>query len=257
MKPRGLIVLLVLFAIAAAFLLVSTPNATQSASRHSVEPVDPELQQIRNLGKSFYENPGSANQAVEQLKKALGRNPKSAREHLNYGLSLLRAGQNEEGMAEIVKAREIDPTIPHTYFNLGIEYKKLGETEKAIAEFEQMRKLVPGEPKTHYNLGVLYKLQGDNEKAIASFEKAAELDPSLAGPQRSSNSSRRSRICRPMPRWAKTSTGASTPSYTIRSRPCLRRMSPRQSRSRAGRWRASSTAPARASRRWMPMLTAG
>ena len=51
------------------------------------------LQEIRNLGKAFYETPGSSQQAVEQLAEALDLNPDSAQEHLNYGLALLRAGQ--------------------------------------------------------------------------------------------------------------------------------------------------------------------
>lgn len=51
------------------------------------------LQEIRNFGKAFYETPGSSQQAVEQLAKALELNPDSAQEHLNYGLALLRAGR--------------------------------------------------------------------------------------------------------------------------------------------------------------------
>jgi len=141
-----------------------------------------ELQQQRNLGKAFYENPGSSEEAVEALRKALALNPESAREHLNYGLALLRAGNLEEGLAEVEKAKEIDPTLPHPYFNLGIEYKQQGEAERAAAELEKMAELVPGEAKTHYNLGQLYKQLERNEEAIAKFELAAELDPSLAAP---------------------------------------------------------------------------
>jgi len=141
-----------------------------------------ELQEIRNLGKAFYENPGTQSQAVEQFRKALEMNPGSAREHLNYGLALLAVGKIDEGIAELEKAKAIDPTIPHTYFNLGIEFKKRGETERAIQELERMAQLVPNEPKTQYNLGVLYKMRGDEEAAREKFELTAKLDPSLAAP---------------------------------------------------------------------------
>ena len=150
-------------------------------------PQDPRaaaaLQEIRNLGKAFYETPGSAQQAVEQLQIAAQRNARSAQDRLNYGLALLRAGSGEEGMAEIRAAQKLDPALPHTYFNLGIEYKKAGEAEKAIAELQQMEKLVPDEAKTQYNLGALYKQIGDTSRAVEKFERAAELDPSMAAPR--------------------------------------------------------------------------
>ena len=141
-----------------------------------------QLQQIRNLGKAFYENPATQQQAPEELRKAVELNPQSAQDHLNYGLALLRAGSVAEGIAELERARELDPAMPHTYFNLGIEYKKLGEAERAVTELEQMAKLVPGEAKTHYNLGVLYRQLDRAAEARAAFERAAELDPAWPRP---------------------------------------------------------------------------
>ena len=129
-----------------------------------------QLQEARNLGKAFYETPGSSRQAVEQLRKALELNPGSAREHLNYGLALLRAGERDEGMAQITEAQKIDRSLPHTYFNLGIEFKKAGEAEKAIDQLLQMERLRPLEAKTQYNLGALYKQIGNMRRAIEKFE---------------------------------------------------------------------------------------
>ena len=140
------------------------------------------LQEARNLGKAFYETPGSSRQAVEQLRQALDLNPGSARETLNYGLALLRAGQREEGLAQIVEAQKLDRALPHTYFNLGIEYKKSGEVEKALDQLLQMEKLAPWEAKTQYNLGTLYKQIGNTRRAIEKFELTTRLDPSLAAP---------------------------------------------------------------------------
>src|ERR1041384_2608423 len=74
----------------------------------------------RNLGKAFYENPTTQKEAVGEFKKALDVSPDSARERVNYGLALLRAGQTKEGTAELLKAQKQDPAIPHTWFNLGI-----------------------------------------------------------------------------------------------------------------------------------------
>ncbi len=172
--------------VIAVFVLVGLGSVAMMFAQSSGSKLGPaqaaELQRLRNLGKAFYEDPATQTQAVDEFRKALQLNPGSAREHLNYGLSLLRVGEAEEGIAEIETAREIDPSIPHTYFNLGIEFKRLGEADRAIQEFTQMLKLVPDEPKSYYNLGVLYRLKKDTDKAIAAFERASELDPSLAAP---------------------------------------------------------------------------
>src|SRR6266446_2771 len=85
------------------------------------------LWHYRNLGKAFYENPTTLKEAVTEFKRALDMAPNSARERVNYGLALLRAGQTKEGMAELLKAQKQDPSIPHTWFNLGIVFKKDGD----------------------------------------------------------------------------------------------------------------------------------
>ena len=137
---------------------------------------------LRNLGKAFYENPTTLPQAVNEFKKALDVAPNSAREHVNYGLALLRAGKTKEGVAELERAQKLDPTIPHTWFNLGIAFKKEGEYAPAVAQFEGLLRLVPDEPVSHYNLGVLHKLAEKRGEAVREFETAERLNPNLAAP---------------------------------------------------------------------------
>ena len=149
---------------------------------HSSDSAEAALWQHRNLGKAFYENPTTQLQAVDEFKKALDLAPDSARERVNYGLALLRAGKTAEGIAELEKAQKQDPKIPHTWFNLGIVFKRDSQYDRAAQQLEQMAKLVPDEPITHYNLGVLYKLLGKQNEALRKFEIAAKLNPNLAGP---------------------------------------------------------------------------
>src|SRR5580658_1010299 len=137
---------------------------------------------FRNLGKAFYENPTTLPQAVDEFKKALDLAPNSAREHVNYGLALLRAGKTKEGVAELERAQKLDPTIPHTWFNLGIAFKKDGEYAPAVAQFEGLLRLVPGEPVSHYNLAVVYKNTDKRDEAVHEFETAERLNPNLAAP---------------------------------------------------------------------------
>lgn len=140
------------------------------------------LWQHRNRGKAFYENPTTQQLAVDEFRKALALDPDSPRERLNYGLALLRAGKNEEGLAELRRVQQQDARLPHTWFNLGIAHKKSGQTPEAIAMFERMVQLVPEDAISHYNLGVLYKLENRLADAEAKFREAARLSPSLAAP---------------------------------------------------------------------------
>ncbi len=168
---------LVLLAVTGAglFSLEQSPASTTQSTAGD------ELWHHRNLGKAFYENPTTQQQAVAEFKKALDLAPTSARERLNYGLALLRAAKTADAIAELQKVQEQDPAIPHTWFNLGIAYKKDSQYDKAIVQFEQMVKLAPNEPISHYNLGYLYKLNDRPAEALREFERASQLDPNLAG----------------------------------------------------------------------------
>jgi tetratricopeptide (TPR) repeat protein len=140
------------------------------------------LWRYRNLGKAFYENPTTQQQAVEEFRKALALAPASARETLNYGLALLRAGRVAEGIVQLQKAQKLDPKLPHTWFNLGIAFKKQAEFDRALVQFQQMARLVPDEPATHYQLGALHKLGNDLAAAAREFERSRDLNPRLAAP---------------------------------------------------------------------------
>jgi tetratricopeptide (TPR) repeat protein len=161
--------------VVAATLLVSQPRPAAPSKEEL-------LWQHRNRGKAFYENPTLQLAAVEEFQRALELAPDSARERLNYGLALLRAGRTAEGIEQLKRVQKQDPSLPHTWFNLAIQYKKAGEAEQAIAQMEQMAKLVPGDAVAQYNLGALYKLAGRNEDAVKRFLKASELGPHLAAP---------------------------------------------------------------------------
>ena len=155
-----------------AFLLLVNAQPTSSAR----------LAQYRNLGKAFYENPTTQKQSVEEFRLALAVAPDSAREQINYGLALLRAGQTDRGIAQLEKAQKTDPQVPHTWFNLGVALRKQGKQDQALAQFRGMERLVPDEPVTHYQIGSILKAKGDLAGAIQEFETAARLNPRLAAP---------------------------------------------------------------------------
>jgi len=168
--------------IAGLLVLVSIAAAGEPPGAQDRTPTPERLWQHRNLGKAFYENPTTQEQAVEQFKLALDLAPDSPRERLNYGLALLKAGKTPEGIAELLKVEIQAPAIPHSWFTLGIVYKREGKFDLALAQLEKMAALVPDEPVTRFNLGALYKLTEKPDRALEQFEAAARIAPELAGP---------------------------------------------------------------------------
>jgi len=170
MHPIRLLTSILVGAALVLMVLAQTPSADQA-----------QLSQHRNLGKAFYENPTTQKQAVDEFRKALALAPTSVREHVNYGLALVRAGDVPAGIEELRKAQAADPKLPYTWFNLGIQLKKQGDLDAALAQFEGMARLVPDEPVTHYQIGTILKAKGD-AGATKEFETARSLNPRLAAP---------------------------------------------------------------------------
>ncbi len=144
------------------------------------EPNQALLEQHRNLGKAFYENPTTQDEAVAEFEEALRLAPDSVREKLNYALALLNAGREQEAVALLQEVQSEDPSLPYTWFNLGLYDKQQGDTDEAIRQFEGMTERTPEEATGYYQLGTLYRQVGRNTEARAAFERAAELDPLLA-----------------------------------------------------------------------------
>jgi tetratricopeptide (TPR) repeat protein len=151
-------------------------------ARAQVQRNQERLWQLRNIGKAFYENPTTQKEAVREFFLALQLAPGSARERLNYGLALLRAGDTQNAVRELEKVQKQDPALPHTWFNLGVAFKKNGDFDRALSEFQEFVRLVPNEPVGHYQVGSLHKLKGEAAAAVPEFEIARDLNPHLAAP---------------------------------------------------------------------------
>ncbi|HEX2162324.1 MAG TPA: tetratricopeptide repeat protein, partial [Thermoanaerobaculia bacterium] len=152
---------------------------TEPIAAPAAADADPRLQSLRNLGKAMYENPATQYDAVDVLREAWELSGE-ARDRVNHGLALLRAGREEEGLAELAAAQGEAPEIPHTWFNLGLAAEKAGRYEEARRQLEGLLERVPGEPVALYHLGVLARLAGDLPRAIERFEAAAA--PRSRGP---------------------------------------------------------------------------
>ena len=88
------------FSVVAAIALICTTGCSRPLDENA-------LAQHRSLGKAFYENPTTKQEAVREFQQAFKIAPGSTRDKLNYALALLRVEgrEPEAGCSSVRRAR--------------------------------------------------------------------------------------------------------------------------------------------------------
>ncbi len=119
-------------------------------------------------------------EAIKQIQKVIGLNPKLAHAYDGWGLALVRLKKYDEAIKKFQKAIDLDPKFAGAYFNWGWVLGTLNRQKEAITQFQ---KAICHDSKFAYayiGLGLaLTDLNRPNE-AITQFQKAIELDSTLA-----------------------------------------------------------------------------
>lgn len=110
-------------------------------------------------------------------------NPKSARAHIDLGVSYIVAKNFKAAADEFETAAKVDPTYMPVYFRIG-QGAVLSNSNYAHGE-EALRKYLaytpkenePSHARAHYWLGQLFEKQGKKAEAKASFETSLKLNP--------------------------------------------------------------------------------
>lgn len=147
----------------------------------TLEKIPPKIDEDKDFveGTAFFKEAKYA-EAAGSFEKVTARYPEIAAAHFNLGLSALRAGRKDQGLASLETSVQLDPKMIEAYFLLGEEYFALGERDKSQAAFDKAIALDPANPKAHYNLGIIFYKAGRPDEALASFRKAIELDPGFS-----------------------------------------------------------------------------
>jgi tetratricopeptide (TPR) repeat protein len=147
----------------------------------TLEKIPPKIDEDKDFieGSAFFKEARYA-EAEASFKKVTERYPEIAAAYFNHGLSAVRAGHREEGLASLESAVLLDPRMIEAHFVLGEEYFASGERDKAKAAFDRAIALDPSNPKAYYNLGIIFYKSGRLDDALASFGKAVELDPAFS-----------------------------------------------------------------------------
>ncbi len=185
-------------------------QALQRAIQLGPETLEPRRQIV-----SAYVTLERWNEAIQQCREIIKRDPKDWNTRYTLGQTLIRTGNIEEGRKELARAQEIrrlhqkheesekmlsqgianfaDGKVaealkefksaldlnasPLGHMYLGMALAASGSPDKGLEELNKSLELDPSNAKAHHNLATVLLQQGQEPNARSEFERALELDP--------------------------------------------------------------------------------
>jgi protein O-GlcNAc transferase len=105
---------------------------------------------------------------------------KSAEARLDQGIAQLRAGNFRQAREELKAAVGLNPKLAAAHLYLGVAENQLGNVVTAIPHFREALRLEPNSDAAHYNLALSLLRTGKNEEAIRELQDAVRLNPHLS-----------------------------------------------------------------------------
>jgi TolB-like protein/Tfp pilus assembly protein PilF len=123
------------------------------------------------LGQVYiYFTPSNFVRGDQELRRAIELSPSFAFAHLFLGLSLVRQGRFDDGLAEFLKARELDPLASDIARGVAIPYYLKRDYPRALELLRQAKDLGP--PFSHtWEIGA-YIQNGKVDEALARLDEA-------------------------------------------------------------------------------------
>ncbi|MDX2106963.1 MAG: tetratricopeptide repeat protein [Candidatus Melainabacteria bacterium] len=98
-----------------------------------------------------------------------------AEAHTAMAVSLMTQGKAQEAHEQLLKALEIDPQFADAHYNLGLLLQEQNQVAKAIMQYQAAIKSDPKHARAHNNLGVAYQSQGQKDLALQEYKEALRL----------------------------------------------------------------------------------
>ncbi len=127
---------------------------------------------------------GRAEEAVNAERAALKVDPGNTTAHYQLGRFLLRLGERKdlnEAIVELKRALELDPRQYEVRFELIAAYRELPDLAQAAAQLDVLQDSRPTDPRVFYVTGLLDTDRNDLSSAVRNFNEAIKRDPTLYG----------------------------------------------------------------------------
>lgn len=102
---------------------------------------------------------------------------KTALEHYNKGMDLVKEENYKEGLIWFEKAVKADPNFAFAWDNIGICYRRLGKYDEALAAYNRSLALDPKGKTPLQNIPVVYQFKEQYEKAIEAYNNLLVFYP--------------------------------------------------------------------------------
>lgn len=118
---------------------------------------------------------GKTAEAIAILEDVVARAPADPRARNLLGIALSGAGRHEEAIEQFRQALSRDPRLVAAVKNLAMDELQLGRDSDARGHFANALAMAPDDPAVHYGLGQLEYRARHFEGAVTHFEKSGEL----------------------------------------------------------------------------------
>ena len=123
---------------------------------------------------------GDAGKAVDLFRRGKHANPDNLELRLNLALALVRLQKIDEAVNELKEVLAKDPKNAQAHHDLGAAYRAKGLDPQAVAAFETAVQLKPDYTSAHFNLANAYGSANRWAESEASARRVIELEPEHA-----------------------------------------------------------------------------
>lgn len=117
--------------------------------------------------------------ALEDFNKAIELDPKSVHAYHYRGAAYAHKERYDLAIKDYDKAIELDPKFVTPYSDKGLAYYRAGDYGRAIEETNKALEINPGAGFVYLRRGMIYQAKGDTEQAEKDYDKAVSLDSRL------------------------------------------------------------------------------
>jgi len=137
----------------------------------SVRPVNGTVESDYRLAR-YFQKRGKHKFAVDELLKAIGKDPSFIKAYNALGVSYDYLGQFDLAVKSYKFALQLNPELDYVHNNLGYSYLLNGDLDAAIDAFHKAIALANTNKRYHNNLGLAFARKGQTDMAFEEFKLA-------------------------------------------------------------------------------------
>ncbi len=116
-------------------------------------------------------------QAIAAFTRISQLDPTRGKALINLGAVYNRTGEYQQAIDVLRKGLGKERNCPQGFYNLGLAYRGLEQWAMAVSAYREAIRLAPEMAEAHQNLANVYMEMGNNQQAVLHYRKALEIDP--------------------------------------------------------------------------------